>query len=130
VQVSSLRYADVIVVTIAGRVDHSNAERLQQALAPSLQECSADKCAVVLDCAGVEYISSMGLRVLMMAAKQMRARHARIAVANLQPVVHEIFEISRFNHVLEVFSSVEAALREVSASALAAYVAAPKPAAT
>ena len=39
----------------------------------------------------------------MIAAKQMRARGARIAVAALQPVVAEIFAISRFDSVLEVF---------------------------
>ena len=49
----------------------------------------------MLDFADVEYISSAGLRVLMIAAKQMRARDAKIAVAALQPMVAEIFAISR-----------------------------------
>ncbi len=60
--------------------------------------------ALVLDFAGVDYISSVGLRVLMIAAKQTRGNGARIAVAALQPVVAEIFAISRFDHVLEVVS--------------------------
>jgi anti-anti-sigma factor len=79
---------------------------------------------VVLDFADVEYISSAGLRVLMIAAKQMRARDAKIAVAALQPMVAEIFAISRFDRVLEVFPSVRSALEQLSPPALEAFAAA------
>jgi anti-sigma B factor antagonist len=120
VQFSSRRLAEVIVAAPVGQIDHPNAEQLKQALTPIL-DASAGKSALVLDFAGVEYISSMGLRVLLMAAKQLRAQNARIAVAALQPVVKEIFDIARFNHVLEVFTSVRAALEQISPSALAAY---------
>jgi anti-anti-sigma factor len=80
--------------------------------------------ALVLDFSRVSYISSMGLRVLLVAAKQMRACNARIAIAALQPVVSEIFAIARFNHVLEVFPDVRTALEHISGPALAAYDAA------
>ena len=63
----------------------------------------------------------MGLRVLMIAAKELRSHGARIAVAAMQPIVAEIFDIARFGHVVEVFPSVHAALQVVSAPALAAY---------
>ena len=80
--------------------------------------------ALVLDFSHVTYISSMGLRVLLVAAKQLRAGNARIAVAALQQVVSEIFGIARFNHVLEIFPDVRTALEHVSGPALAAYDAA------
>ena len=69
---------------------------------------------MILDFSGVEYISSVGLRVLMIAAKQMRARGARIAVAALQPVVAEIFAISRFDSVLDVYPTVRDAIAKLS----------------
>jgi len=56
------------------------------ALAPALAP-DAPHRAIVVDLSGVDYISSVGLRVLMVAAKTMRARRAAIAVASLQPVV-------------------------------------------
>ena len=127
-KISSLQFADVVVAAPSGRIDHPNAEVLKQALDPILEEPRDGQRALVLDFAGVEYISSMGLRVLMMAVKQMRSRHARIAVAALQPVVKEIFDIARFNNVIEVFPSVRAALQELSQSALAAYELGEKPA--
>lgn len=113
-------YADVLVATAAGRIDFAGAQVLEGALAPALA-LDAPHRAIVVDLSGVDYISSVGLRVLMVAAKTMRARKAAIAVASLQPVVAEIFEISRFHHVVDVRGSVRDAIAAVSPGALAAY---------
>ena len=118
---SSRSFADVVVAVPDGQIDHANAQVLQQALEPILSAPPADTLALVLDFSHVEYISSMGLRVLMVAAKQMRARGSRIAVAALGPTVKEIFDIARFGHVTEVFPSVDAALEAISPNALAAF---------
>jgi anti-sigma B factor antagonist len=126
VQFSSQRLVDVVVAAPVGRIDHPNSERLRLALAPLLDSPADNKGALVLDFTGVEYISSMGLRVLLMAAKQLRAQSARIAVAALQPVVKENIDIARFNHLVEVFPTIRAALEQLSPSALAAYDAATK----
>jgi anti-anti-sigma factor len=121
VELSSWQWADVVVAAPVGRIDHTNAEALNRALAPLLERCGVDLRALVLDFTHVDYISSIGLRVLMVAAKQARSQEAKIAVAALQPVVNEIFEISRFNYVLDVHATVRAALEALSAPALAAY---------
>jgi len=121
VEFSSQRLADVVVAIPVGQIDHPNAGLLEQGLAPILDAADLPMTGLVLDFSRVDYISSMGLRVLLMAAKQLRARNARIAVAALQPVVAEIFGIARFNHVLEVFPDVRAALGQLSKDALAAY---------
>ncbi len=115
------RIVDVFVATPVGKIDHPNAEWLKQSLAPVLDAAALGQCALVLDFSRVEYISSMGLRVLLLAAKQLRAAGARIAVAALQPAVAEIFSIARFSHVLEIYPDVRAALEELSRQALAAF---------
>jgi anti-sigma B factor antagonist len=121
VKISSRQFADVVVAAPTGRIDHHSAGQLEEALAPILEQSGISKEPVVLDFSGVEYISSMGLRVLMIAAKQMRANDARIAIAALGPIVLEIFAISRFDLVLEVFPSVRSALEQLSAPALEAF---------
>lgn len=126
-QFTHLRFADVVVAVPSGRVDHSSAEQLRLALSPILEASGRSKEAVVLDFSAVDYISSMGLRALMIAGKEMRSHGARIAVAALQPAVKEVFQISRFDHVLEVFTSVREALQALSTPALAAFDAAAKP---
>ena len=104
-----------------GRLDHGSADELERVLRP-LAEASDDAAAgLVLDFGRVDYVSSVGLRVLMIAAKETRRRGARIAVVGLQPVVAEIFAISRFHSVLDVFDSLPTALTAISAAAAAAY---------
>ena len=75
----------------------------------------------MLDFSDVEYISSMGLRVLMMACKAMRARDGAMAIAALQPAVQEIFDIARFGMVVDVFATVRDALAALSPAAASAY---------
>ena len=120
-QIATHQYADTTVVAPAGRVDHLSAAALESALTPLLAEAAARKGALVLDFSGVDYISSVGLRVLMIAARQMRAADARLSVAALQSVVAEIFTISRFDKVLVVCATLEDALAQSSDAALAAY---------
>lgn len=125
VDISSRAFADVVVVAPAGRLDHAAAGAFESALAPLL-ESSRSAAGLVLDFARIDYISSVGLRVLMVAARRVRARRARIAVVNLQSVPAEIFAISRFDAVLDVFASVRAALEAISPAALAAFDAEPR----
>ncbi len=119
--IASRRVADVVVVAPVGPIDHPNAQELERALAPLLAHDATDTAAFVLDFSGVGYVSSMGLRVLMVAARELRARKARIAVVALQPVVAEIFDIARFTHVLEIFPTVRDSLAALSAPALSAW---------
>lgn len=121
---TSCKLADVVLAAPAGQIDHPNATKLQQALAPFVDDTSAPSAPVVLDFAGVEYISSMGLRVLMMASKALRGRSAALAIAGLQPQVAEIFDIARFRMVVDVYPTVREALAAVSTGALKAYDAA------
>jgi anti-anti-sigma factor len=120
-QFSSRQFADVVVASPVGRIDHPNAGPFEAALLPLLPQSGISKEALVLDFSGVEYISSVGLRVLIAAAKQARANESRIAVASLQPIVAEIFGISRFDRILDVYPSVAAALAQLSAPALGAF---------
>jgi anti-anti-sigma factor len=117
--VSRRRFGPVVVVAPVGRVDHAGSGALETELLPLAS--TADIAGIVLDFSGVSYISSVGLRVLMIAAKQVRARRARIAVAGLQPVAAEIFAISRFDKVLEVFPAPRDAIAAISPEAATAF---------
>jgi anti-anti-sigma factor len=122
VQFQSRHFGSVAVAAPAGRLDHSTADGFEHALLPLAQD--AQSAALIVDFANVDYISSVGLRVLMLAAKAARARNARIAAVALQPIVAEIFTISRFDSVFEVFASLREALAAMSPEAVAAFDAA------
>ena len=119
--VNQARFADVVVLSVSGRVDHATSEELRNTLTAPLSHCGAGQDSLVLDFAGVDYISSAGLRVLMLAAKQATAQKGFLALAAVQPLVREILEISKFTLVLRTEPSVRDAVRAASAAGIAAF---------
>jgi len=113
-------YADVLVLSPAGRIDHTNCEHFLEAIQPELERCTASGPRLVFDLGRLEYVSSAGLRCFLIAAKQVKPLGGTVVVAAMRPVVKEIFEISRFNLVFPIFDTVRAAVAQVSPAALSA----------
>ncbi len=107
-------HGTVKVASVSGRIDQGTAALFQEQLAPLLVSVKAGATPLLLDFAGVEYISSVGLRVLMLAAKQVKTQQGKIAIAALTPVVAEVFQISRFHLVFPVHPDVAAAITSLS----------------
>lgn len=113
---------DVTLVKIAGRVDHVTAKELKNSFMPYLDQCAEGNVKnLIIDLSGVNYMTSAGLRVLMIAAKTCGKHKVEIAVAGLQPGIQEIFKISRFDLVLSVFPSVKSAIEHLSPAAMEVY---------
>jgi anti-anti-sigma factor len=101
----------MIVLSPLGRINNDTSPGFQA----KLLECvGSGATAVLIDFSGVEYISSAGLRALMMASKQSKAASSRLAVAALAPMVKEIFAISRFSFVVQVFETTAEAITALS----------------
>lgn len=118
------RFGDALVLAPTGRIDHATAEAFRVSLFGHLDGCVAGRDRVVLDLSGVEYVASVGLRALMLAHRRVKAEGGVLVVAALQPVVHEIFEISRFTMILKAFPTVREAIAAVAPAGLAAFDAA------
>ncbi|MFH1659845.1 MAG: STAS domain-containing protein [Pseudomonadota bacterium] len=103
--------AGVLIVSVSGRIDHISSEEFTKALDPLLDQCVQGRPSVLLDFSGVDYISSAGLRVLMMASRRSKAQKGVFAIAALQPMVQEVFAISRFNLIVPCYVSVETACK-------------------
>lgn len=99
-----------IVLNPAGRIDHTHADAFKLALDPYLRDCSTGGARLVIDFSRVDYISSIGLRALMIAIKQVKAQGGRMVLAALTPMVLEVFKISRFDMLFEIFATREDAL--------------------
>ena len=119
--VSSRRYANAVVLAVTGRLDQDTCEAFRLDLSRQVEDSARGGGAIVLDLSGLEYVSSAGLRCFMLASRQAKAQSGRIFVAALQPMVAEIFEISHFNLVFQVFPTVREALGAVSPEASAAF---------
>jgi anti-anti-sigma factor len=120
-KLESRTYADTVVVAPAGRLDHDNCDAFRAGLQPILVQAVERRQRIALDLSGLEYVSSAGLRCFMLAAKQAGTQGGKIVLAELRPVVAEIFQISRFDMVFEIYPSVREALNALSANAAAAF---------
>ncbi len=111
-------FGDVVLLTACGRIDLSNADIFSDVLTSAFSRAGS---VIVLDFSGIDYISSAGLRSLMIAFKAGRAGGKALAIAALQPLVLEIFAISRFNLVFPLFETVQEAIRTHAPEALVIY---------
>ena len=85
------------VFALTGRLDTTTAPDLEKELKESLGGASE----LVLDFAGLDYISSAGLRVLLSAQKIMNKRGS-MKIANVNETIMEIFEVTGFSDILAI----------------------------
>ncbi len=83
-----------LTVAIEGRLDTLTAPDLEEQLEPELDDVQK----LIFDLAGLEYISSAGLRVLLAAQKEMD----EMAVKNVGPAVMDVFEVTGFSDFLNI----------------------------
>ncbi|MDO4540033.1 MAG: STAS domain-containing protein [Syntrophomonadaceae bacterium] len=83
--------------TLSGRLDTSTAPELEQELKTALE--GVEKLA--FDLAGLDYLSSAGLRVLLSAQKTMN-KQGSMVVRNVNETVREIFEVTGFDDILTI----------------------------
>jgi anti-sigma B factor antagonist len=115
------KLANVVLIEVEGRIDHGTAPCLGSALLRHVDGCAGEEKKLLVDLSKVNYMSSAGLRVLMIAAKGCRKQGGKMVLAALQPTIQEVFKIGRFDMVLEIYPTVRQALAAISPEAAALY---------
>jgi anti-anti-sigma factor len=92
----------VALYRIAGRIDALTGPDLQTAVASAIGGGSP---RIIFDMREVTYISSAGLRVIVLSAKHAKAANGGFAVFGLQPAVSEVFEVAGFRTIIPIVSS-------------------------
>lgn len=106
-QIETATHGDLLEVAPKGRLDSNSAPALEKVL---LERIDAGQSKLTIDFGSVDYISSAGLRVLLMAAKRTGAAKGRFSMHSLSPEIREVFEISGFLTILKVYPDLNAAL--------------------
>lgn len=99
-------------VSLSGRLDSATSGDFETHL-QTLFESSGIRA--LMDFSSLDYISSAGLRVVLMAAKRAKQTQGRLVLCSLQPHVKEVFEISGFLKILAVADDHMAALSQLNA---------------
>lgn len=99
------------VLIPSGRVDSSNASDFEREILGVIDSGSKN---VILDFSKIEYISSAGLRVLLVTSKKIGVLGGKFAIAAMNENIFKVFESSGFSKVLTIVSDVQSAEKEMS----------------
>jgi len=100
-----------LAVTLNGRLDAVTSPQADQELKEILAK---DTKQILLNLAGLDYISSAGLRILLVSAKTIKQQAGKLVLCQLQDGVKEVFEISGFTSIFEIADSEEDAVAQLS----------------
>ena len=98
---------DVKVVQFQGHLDSNTSQEAENCLNDLL---SQQATKILVDFENLDYISSAGLRVLLSTAKQLKTNDGKLRLCNLNETVQEIFDMSGFSTILQVFKTESLAL--------------------
>lgn len=89
---------DSVKIELTGRLDTVTAPELQEVLIPLFDKAKT----VDLDFTDLVYLSSAGLRVLLMGEKTAKAKSATMTINNVSGEIMEVFKMTGFDNVLKI----------------------------
>ncbi|MBQ6430544.1 MAG: STAS domain-containing protein [Oscillospiraceae bacterium] len=96
-KITKIENGAALTVGLEGRLDTTTAPELEKELGASMGDASE----LTLDFAGLEYISSAGLRVLLSAHKTM-SKKGGMKIVNANEIVMEVFDVTGFADILTI----------------------------
>lgn len=96
----------ITILHLAGRLDANTAGELESTMVPIINDGTSQ---LIIDFAELEYISSAGLRVLLLGAKLTKKAGGKVVLCQLRDFIREIFEIAGFMPIFTVTDTCEEA---------------------
>ncbi len=109
-EIQKRKEKDLLLVTVKGRLDAVTAPQFEENLGQAIGQ---GEKGVLIDLSDLQYISSAGLRSLLVLAKKLKMTQGELLFSGLQGPVKEVFKISGFFSIFKVFDSQEAALTQI-----------------
>jgi anti-anti-sigma factor len=106
-KISEDRQDGGLIVSPAGRLDSANAPALERWLSAAVERGDT---LLIVDLKALDYISSIGLSVLLSVAKKIKRAKGKFVISGVNDRIGAIMEISGFNKVLTIVPTVEQAL--------------------
>lgn len=106
-ELSTEKRGDFTIVQITGRLDTTTSPQLNN----ELDQLSNDGVnQILIDCENLDYISSSGLRVLLVYLKKLKGAGGKLSLSNIKDSIKEIFVVSGFTSIFSIYNSVDEAL--------------------
>jgi stage II sporulation protein AA (anti-sigma F factor antagonist) len=112
-RIADARVNGIVAVAPVGRIDTSTAPVLEQHL---LELLARGERRMVLDFSSVDYISSAGLRVMLVLARRMRDANGQLSLCAMNDAVRQVFQLAGFLPLFMVQDSRAAAVQQIAGS--------------
>ncbi len=100
----------VEIVQFTGRLDMAEAPGARQAIREMIDQ-GAEK--LILDLGSVDFMDSSGLSVLVSTLRAAEAKGGEVLLLNLTPNVRALIELTRLQHIFEIFENEQAAIEHL-----------------
>ena len=105
--ITTAKSQDKLIIALEGRIDANSAKELEQR---AISLIDGGETALVLDFSSVTFISSAGLRVILLIAKKLETVQGKVKLCGLNATLRDVFEISGFSKLFVIVPTVAEAL--------------------
>ena len=101
----------VLLISVVGRIDGLNAREFESSMSGMIGD---DDKAVVLNLSDLSYISSAGLRSILITAKNLKTANAKFALCSIPSNIMEIVRVAGFDQIIDIEDDQAAAVASMS----------------
>jgi len=109
-EITTRQEKEITIVTVKGRIDGVTAPEFENYLSELIVQ---GRRSFIINCDGLEYISSAGLRSILIIAKKLKTEQGNIYFSGLKGAVEEVFKISGFYSLFTIYDSDASALNSI-----------------
>lgn len=100
----SVKSPGILILTVGGSLDANTSSQLEAEVNDLLKGLAR---GLIFDFELLEFISSAGIRVVLMAQKELKKKGGAVMMMNMQPQIQKVFDIIKALPDATIFSSVE-----------------------
>lgn len=107
-EISKEKKNGITCLKIEGCLDASNSSVAEKNIRDTI---AAEGANLVIDLSALQYVSSAGLRVILVIAKDIKVKNGKIVLCSMTESVRKVFDISGFTSIFDIQDNIEAALK-------------------
>jgi anti-sigma B factor antagonist len=97
----------IVTISVEGSIDSNTAGDLQA----QIMEKVVESQNVLLDFSKVDFVSSAGLRVLLMIYRQIKSKNGKVVLVGVSEEIHDVMSMTGFVNFFEITDTIENALK-------------------
>jgi len=98
-EITTKQDSGITIIYPSGSIDRLTAKNFEEGVMKTI----SDSQLVIISFSAIDYISSAGLRVILMAGKKMASIKGQLALADMPEKIHEVFKRSGFDKILKIY---------------------------